>query len=63
MSRFSLPRVSFGRRGELPAPALGRAERRRFAQLRESGSLLEVMPGEGESLHALMTGATTWPWS
>ncbi len=41
----------------VPAPLLrGAAGNRRLAALKEAGDILEVLPGPGESLHALMTG-------
>jgi hypothetical protein len=35
---------------------LARAHRRRFAALKAAGEALDVLPAEGESLHAIMTG-------
>lgn len=35
---------------------IAKVNRRRFAALKEAGAIVEVLPGEGESLHAIMTG-------
>lgn len=58
MSRFDTPRVNFGTQpGDMvPAPMVGRALAKRTAQLHQAAAILEVLPGEGESLHAVMTG-------
>ena len=59
MSRFNAPRVQFGRKpagDAVPAPIIGRATVRRTAMLAEAGAVLTVLPVEGESLHAIMTG-------
>lgn len=59
MTRFTAPRVRFGARPaaeEVPAPLLARAAARRTALLAEAAGVLSVLPAEGESLHALMTG-------
>lgn len=43
--------------GDAPAPFMDRAEQaRRFAQLREASAVVEILPGPGETLHAIMTG-------
>ncbi len=60
MTRFTAPRVSFGRRPQaadaVPSPIVARAAARRTAQLAEAADVLAVLPAEGESLHAVMTG-------
>ena len=64
MARFSARRVHFGRRSdaeaddngdELPRPAVVRLQARRAAGVREVADTLAVLPGPGESLHAIMT--------
>jgi hypothetical protein len=53
------PRVSFGLRPAddgLPAPHVDRGAPRRTAQLAEAADALAVLPGPGETVHALMTG-------
>ena len=42
--------------GWVPDPHLARATARRTAQLAEAAAVVDVLPGPGESLHALMTG-------
>jgi hypothetical protein len=57
--KFNAPRVQFGRKPAddvLPMPIIGRAVARRTAMLAEAGAVLNVVPAEGESLHAVMTG-------
>jgi len=58
--KFNTPRVIFGRRPQqadtVPSPMLGKAVMRRTAQLAEAVGVLSVLPAEGESLHAIMTG-------
>ncbi len=60
---FSGSRVSFGRQqgkssaGMVPAPLLAdRTAAKRTAQLAEAADVLTVLPDDGESLHAVMTG-------
>jgi hypothetical protein len=56
---FNTPRPLFGRRPQaesFPTPIIGKARERRTAQLAEAADILDVLPGEGETLHALMTG-------
>jgi hypothetical protein len=53
------PRVSFGQLpagAGLPTPHADRAHARRTAQLAEAADALTVLPGPGETVHALMTG-------
>jgi hypothetical protein len=53
------PRVSFGLRpagAGLPAPHVDRGTARRTAQLAQAADALAVLPGTGETVHALMTG-------
>jgi hypothetical protein len=55
----SAPPVTFGQRpaGDgLPAPHVDRGAARRTAQLAEAADALAVLPGPGETVHALMTG-------
>lgn len=40
----------------VPSPTIRKAGRQRVACLREAAEVLAVLPGPGESLHALMTG-------
>jgi hypothetical protein len=57
--KFSAPRVRFGRQPQadaLPAPIVGKETARRTAMLAEATEVLTVLPAEGESLHAIMTG-------
>jgi hypothetical protein len=57
--RFNAPRPTFTRRPAghgLPAPHADRAAARRSAQLAEAADALAVLPGPGETVHALMTG-------
>ena len=56
---FNTPRPLFGRRPQaesFPTPIIGEATERRTAQLAEAAEILDVLPDEGETLHALMTG-------
>jgi hypothetical protein len=57
---FNAPRITFGRRPAqadvVPETAIGKAVRRRTAMLAEAADVLQVLPAEGESLHAVMTG-------
>jgi hypothetical protein len=62
MARFTVRRLHFGRRPEaddngegLPTPARVRLAARRAAGIAEAQSVLEHLPGPGESLHALCT--------
>src|SRR5215468_4675725 len=65
MARFSPRRVRFGRVAaedvedddgrDLPRPRLLRLQARRAAGIREAKETLALLPGPGESLHALMT--------
>jgi hypothetical protein len=56
--RFDAPRPAFTRRpaGDLPAPHTDRATARRTAQLAEAADVMAVLPGDGESVHTLLTG-------
>jgi hypothetical protein len=59
---FNAPRPSFGQPkpapgAGVPLPFLGKAARRRLAMLGAAGDVLAELPGPGESLHAIMTGA------
>jgi hypothetical protein len=59
MSRFNAPRPTFGRNptaDAFPAPIIGKAAARRTASLGQAAEVLAVLPGPGETLHALMTG-------
>jgi len=59
MSQFNAPRTTFGRgptADALPVPLLGKAADHRVAMLRQAGEVLAVLPGPGETLHAVMTG-------
>jgi hypothetical protein len=54
---FGAPRVSFGQRpAGLPAPHVDRAAARRTAQLAEAADALTVLPADGDTVYALMTG-------
>ena len=63
MARFSVRRVRFGHQADhddennegLPTPARVKLATRRAAGIAEAKSILEYMPGPGESLHALCT--------
>lgn len=64
MPRFSVRRLSFGRThgaedddaGEgLPTPRKVKLDARRAAGIAEAAAVLELVPGPGESLHAVMT--------
>jgi hypothetical protein len=53
------PKPMFGRAPQaesLPPPLIGQAKGRRTAELVEASDVLSVIPGPGETLHALMTG-------
>ena len=57
--KFAAPKPLFGRRPSqdtFPSPIIGKAKARRTAQLAEAADVLAVLPGEGETLHAMMTG-------
>jgi hypothetical protein len=57
--RFTALKPIFGRTSpaeSFPAPIVGKAKARRTAQLAEAAQVLDVLPAEGETLHALMTG-------
>jgi hypothetical protein len=57
--KFNAPRPMFGRATQaesFPPPLIGKAKARRTAQLAEAADVLTVLPGPGETLHALMTG-------
>ncbi len=59
MSRFNAPRPTFGRhptQDAFPTPLVGKAAGRRTAMLGQAAEVLAVLPGPGETLHALMTG-------
>jgi hypothetical protein len=55
---FTAPRPVFGRMTveNVPTPIITKARQRRTAQLKEAGDVLDVLPDEGETLHAIMTG-------
>jgi hypothetical protein len=66
MPRFTARRLPFGRPAadlgedddegrDLPRPHLLRLQARRAAGIKEAADTLAVLPGEGESLHAVMT--------
>jgi hypothetical protein len=62
VARFSVRRIHFGDHADadddgdgLPRPALVRLQARRAAGIREAKETLALLPGPGESLHALMT--------
>jgi hypothetical protein len=64
MARFTPHRIAFGRPPaddedddglDLPRPRLLRLQARRAAGIREASETLAVLPGPGESLHAVMT--------
>jgi hypothetical protein len=57
--KFNTPRVKFGRAptgDAFPVPIIGKAAARRTAMLGQAAEALAVLPGPGETLHALMTG-------
>ena len=64
-AKFTARRISFGRGPavddeeddgrDLPRPKLLRLQARRAAGIREAADTLTLLPGPGESLHALMT--------
>jgi hypothetical protein len=57
--QFNAPRPTFGRTlstDAFPAPIIGKAAARRTASLQQADDVLAVLPGPGETLHALMTG-------
>jgi hypothetical protein len=56
--RFNAPRPTFGRAAPdaVPTPHVGKAAARRTALLGQAAEALAVLPGPGETLHALMTG-------
>jgi hypothetical protein len=57
--RFDAPRLTFGRKpGDdgTPVPHTDQAKGRRAAQLAQAADALAVLPGPGETVHALMTG-------
>ncbi len=59
MTRFNAPRLTFGRNPTaeaFPTPIIGKAAARRTASLGQAAEVLAVLPGPGETLHALMTG-------
>lgn len=59
MSRFAAPRVRFGTQPQatdVPTPTLTKAAARRTAMLAEASDILDVLPAEGEALHAILTG-------
>jgi hypothetical protein len=56
---FNAPRLTFGRQpttDAFPTPILGKAAARRTAMLGQAAQVLAVLPGPGETLHALITG-------
>jgi hypothetical protein len=53
--RAAPPRRKPGRPG-VPSPLVTRAERKRLAFLKEAADVLAVLPADGESLWAIMTG-------
>jgi hypothetical protein len=62
VARFTVRKPPFGRRPDLdddgdglPRPALVRLKARRAAGIREATETLALLPGPGESLHALCT--------
>jgi hypothetical protein len=65
VARFTPHKIAFGRRPadeddeddgrDLPRPRLLRLQVRRAAGIREAADTLAVLPGPGESLHAIMT--------
>ena len=58
--KFNAPPPAFRVRArsaqDCPAPIASRAAARRTAALREAADVLAVLPGPGETLHAVMTG-------
>jgi hypothetical protein len=59
VTRFNAPRPTFGRHATAdacPTPIVGQAAARRSAMLGQAAEALAVLPGPGETLHALMTG-------
>src|SRR5206468_3799802 len=42
--------------GDTPTPATFKAKARRAAMLRDAAAVVPVLPGPGESLHAVMSG-------
>ena len=63
MPNFELMKkpIRFGQTAEeaedAPDPFIDRGEQsRRFAALREASAVVDVLPGEGQTLHAIMTG-------
>jgi hypothetical protein len=59
VTRFNAPRLTFGRSpmtDAFPTPLVGKAAARRTAMLEQAAEVLTVLPGPGETLHALRTG-------
>jgi hypothetical protein len=59
VNRFNAPRPTFGRhptRDAFPTPLVEKASARRAALLGQAAAALAVLPGPGQTLHALMTG-------
>jgi hypothetical protein len=59
VTAFNAPRLTFGRNpttDAFPTPIVGKAAVRRAAMLGQAAEALAVLPGPGETLHALMTG-------
>src|SRR5436305_974466 len=57
--KFSARQPLFGRPSQVetfPSPIIEKSKRHRTAQLAEAVAVLTILPGEGETLHALMTG-------
>ncbi len=58
MTIFNTPRPSFGQNkgDQYPSPIVGKAAAHRTASLKSADDILAILPGSGETLHALMTG-------